>query len=59
MKRGCLTALVVIAAIVIGGGVAVWYTVMRPTIYNYRYRMTVNVETPQGVRSGMSVIIAA
>lgn len=53
MNRGCLTALVVVAAI-IGGGV-LWYRSAFPT-YTYRYRIIVNVETPEGVQSASSVI---
>ncbi len=53
MKRGCLTALVVIAAII---GIAVLFYKISFPAYTFRYRMTLNVETPDGVRSGSSVI---
>lgn len=53
MKLGCLTALVVVAGIIGFGWLA--YRSSFPT-YTYRYRMIVNVETPDGLRSASSVI---
>lgn len=53
MKRGCLTALVVLGVII--GGIVLWYKSSFPT-YTYRYRIIVNVDTPDGVRSASSVI---
>lgn len=53
MKRGCLTALVVLAAII--GAAVLFYKISFPT-YTFRYRMIVNVDTPDGVRAGASVI---
>lgn len=45
--------LAILAAII--GVAIVLYRLAYPT-YTYRYRMTVNVDTPQGLRSGSSVI---
>jgi hypothetical protein len=51
-----MNALVILAAIV--GAVSVGIALKYPT-YTHRYRLTVEVDTPEGVRSGSSVIEVA
>src|SRR6266852_2768355 len=53
MKRGCLTALVVL---VLGVGALVAGYMYKYPNYTYRYRLTVNIEVDGKVRSGSSVI---
>jgi hypothetical protein len=52
-KLGIIAA--VVAALVVG--LAVAYRLEYPT-YSHRYRLTIEVETPQGLRSASSVIEA-
>src|SRR5882672_287797 len=54
--RSPMKALSILAAIV--GAVAVWIALAYPT-YTHHYRLTVEVDTPEGVRSGSSVIEVA
>jgi hypothetical protein len=53
MKRGCLTALVVLVFAI--GALVAAYMYTYP-IYTYRYRLTVNIELDGKVHSGSSVI---
>ena len=53
MNRGFLTPLVLAVAVIVG--VVLLYKFAYPAS-SYRYRMTVEVDTPEGVRAGSSVI---
>ena len=54
-RRGVLVGLAMLGSIGLMGGCSL----LRPAVPTYRYRLTVEVDTPQGLRTGSSVIEVA